>query len=140
MKIDTNATVTLDVKSVNILNLMLTISRNELLITAPYQWLGTNGKVVKSGCNMYKETDLTILGDQKNAVITILKTLIPTTGKNGNCNIILGATIIARKGYMGDVKWESEVLTQEQFLTAVSPLTLEQITQMVTVFTTVIFA
>jgi hypothetical protein len=140
MKIETNATVTLDVKSVNILNLMLTISRNELLITAPYQWLDTNGKVVRSGCNMYKETDLTILGDQKNAVIAVLKSLIPITGKNGNCNVILGTTITARKGYMGDVKWESEVLTQEQFLTAVSPLTLEQITQMVTVFTTVIFA
>ena len=137
MKIETNATVNLDVKSVNIINLMLTKSQDKLLITAPYQWLDINGKVVKTGCNMYKESDLVALGEP---IIAILKSLIPTTGKNGNCNVLLGTTIIARKGYMGDVKWESEVLTQEQFLTAVDPLTLEQITQMVTSFTTAIFA
>jgi hypothetical protein len=137
MQIETNTTVTLDVKKVNILNLMLTKSQDKLLITAPYQWLDTNGKIIKSGCNMYKETDLVALG---TPTIAILKSLIPVTGKNGNCNVIFGKTIVARKGYMGDVKWESEVLTQEQFLVAVSPLTLEQITQMVTSFTTAIFA
>lgn len=140
MQVETNTSVTIDVKKVNVLNLMLTKSQDKLLITAPYQWIDSNGKIVKSGCNMYKETDLTALGDQKDAVIAVLKSLIPTTGKNGNCNIMLGDTITARKGYMGDTKWESEVMNQAQFLAAIAPLTKEQIVQMVSSFTTAIFA
>jgi len=137
MKIETNTTVSLDVKSVNVINLMLTKSQDKLIITTPYQWLDSNGKIVKSGCNTYKETDLVVLGEP---TIAILKSLIPITGKNGNCNIMLGKTITARKGYMGDVKWETEVLTQEQFLVAVSPLTIQNITEIITSFTTAIFS
>ena len=140
MKIETNAQVSYDVKNVVVINLMLTKSQDKLLITSPYQWLDANNKIIKSGCNMYKETDLISLGDQKDVVIAILKSLIPTTGKNGNCNIFLRDIIVARKGYMGDTKWESEEMTNEQFVTAIAPLTIQNVKDMVAGFTASVFA
>ena len=143
MNVDTDTTVSYTIKKVNIINLMLTKSQDKLLITAPYQWLDNTGKIIKSGCNMYKEADLTALGDQKDTVITILKSLIPVEGKNGNCNIMLGNTVTgftARKGYMGAEKWESEKLTEEQLLNAIAPLTKQNVIDMVASFTASVFA
>lgn len=140
MNVDTDTTVSYTIKKVNIINLMLTKSQDKLLITAPYQWLDNTGKIIKSGCNMYKEADLTALGDQKDTVITILKSLIPVEGKNGNCNIMLGNSITARKGYKGDTKWESEEMTEAQFLTAIAPLTKQNVIDMVSAFTATVLA
>lgn len=143
MKIDTNTSVVYDVQKVEVINLMLTLSINKLIITSPYQWLDATGKIIKSGCNTYQESDLVALGEQKDTVIAILKSLIPITGKNGNCNIMLGNTVTgftARKGYMGSEKWESESLTEVQLLNAISPLTKQNVIDMVANFTASVFA
>ena len=143
MNITVNTQVSYDVKDVVVINLMLTKSQDKLVITVPYQWLDTTGKILKSGCNLYMESDLAALGEQKDAVIAVLKSLIPITGKNGNCNIMLGNTVtgfIARKGYMGDVKWESETLTEAELLIAIAPLTKQNVIDMVTSFTSSVFA
>ena len=141
MDIATNTTVNYDVKNVSINNILLTKQQDKLIVMAPYQWKDSTGKVIRTGNNVYKETDLASLG---TPTINILKALIPSNNGTGNCNILLKDTITAIKGYSGiengKGKWFSESLTEAQLLAAISPLTKQNVIDMVTSFTTKIFA
>jgi hypothetical protein len=143
MNITIDQTVSYDVKDVAITNILLSNQNDKLFIMSPYQWKDSTGKVIRTGNNRYSETDLLAKGISSD-VITILKTLVPTEGTSGNCNIFLKDIITATKGYSGfdengKGKWFSETLTEEQLLTAISPLTKQNVLDMVASFTTAIF-
>jgi hypothetical protein len=111
---------------------------------SPYQWKDSTGKIIRTGTNRYSETELLTKGLTSD-VISILKTLIPITGTSGNCNIFLKDTLTAMKGYSGvdengKGKWYSESLTEVQLLNAISPLTKQNVIDMVASFTASIFA
>ena len=150
MKVAIGTIVTYDVDEVEVSNIIISSHENNLVITAPYVWLDADGKRIRRGDNVYAESDLVATfaahGQDFSQIVPILRSLIPTSGTSGNCNVLFAddGGVTAIKGYAGideggKGKWFSEFMTLEQFTNAISPLTIEQVKQMVQMFTLSIF-
>ena len=89
MNIETNATVSYDVKSVVIRNMHLSCGGGKLRIEAPYEWVDANGKSIRRGSHVVTEATLTALGEPVVSAIPVIKGLVPA-GRGGSSVVFFG--------------------------------------------------
>ena len=144
MNIPVGQTVSYEVANVKVTNILVgKDQKGSLVVMAPYQWLDGTGKVIRSGNNRYTEAQLAPVGQD---AINLMKSLVPTEGTSGNCNIFLkdDGTVTAMKGYSGIVnekpQWVSTQINAVDFAALIAPITVDQLKQMVASFTATVFA
>ena len=150
MNVTVNKTVSYVVQNVKIINIILTKdTSSNLVVGVPFSWLDSTNTVIRSDNKRYTATQLTAaflaLGQDFAPVATALTSLIPTLGTSGNCNLILTDSVMtAIQGYSGIVdgqpKWISTQLNNTQLVSAIAPITTDQLTSMITMFATSVTA
>ena len=143
MNITVNKTVSYDVANVKINNIILANDTKGLTIAVPFTWLNPSNDVIRTGNNRYTSSQLISafqsFGQSFAPIASTLSALIPS-GVAGNCSIILSdGSMKAIQGYSGVVdgapKWISTTLSTPQLSAALAPITLDQISSMITMFT-----
>jgi hypothetical protein len=140
MKIETNETVSYDVKNVVIRSMHLSCGGGKLRIESPYEWQDAGGKVIRRGSHVATEESLVALGDAVISAIPIIKGLV-RVGRGGSSVVFFGTDgTITRIFQNGRETPESDNyvqnnLTGDQIATAIAPLTVEQLVGMVQAMT-----
>lgn len=132
MNIIVNKTINYDVKQITIDKILMNVRNNKLNIVVPYKWIDADQKVIRFDINKYTEEQLiqgfSLLSQDFSPVISVLKTFI-STSDNVTINFKDVITVIKQKQLV------KTGLTQQEFIQAISPLTLEQINSLVIGFT-----
>jgi hypothetical protein len=122
MDVNVNTTVTHIVSSVAINNIIINKSwGNQISLVVPYQWLDTNGNVIKTGSTYYTEQNLIrLLGAQSSSFLTlanIFGNLMPA-GIYPNIILNIGNVISATSGSWenvdGQLTWVANQITSDQ--------------------------
>lgn len=146
MQVLVDSTVSYAVKNVRIRSVIVQKNNKDgLVLVVPYEWLNADGVVIRSGSNRYTQEQLIQSQGQGFAsVVSILSGLVPSQGVFGGFRFLFSdtGTVTAIRGYKSNVdgEWTSERLTEDQVISAISPLTVDQVKTMINQFTVSVFA
>jgi hypothetical protein len=131
MQVETNATVTYDVKKVAINSITVQKMGNTLTFMIPYEWLDSDGKKIEQSMKRLTQAELVALGTAIGQDVTPIVTVLNKILSNGAVNLridltkapVLSAMIIARV----DGKYVQNKMDNTALATAISPVPIATI-------------